>query len=205
MKKKKQTSVPFGGDADSFTAVILAGGKSSRMGRDKAFMQVSGETLLARQIRIVREAGADEVFVSGRAGTDYSMFGCPVLTDDFPDTGPLAGIERALVAARHNLILVLAVDLPAMSGMFLRVFQILAAQGKGAIPRLDGQIEPLAGFYLKKSWALAHESLCANQNSVAKFAEQCVATGHAKFIDVDLRHAPLFANWNSPADLPATA
>ena len=66
-----------------------------------------------------RAAGAAEVFISGRADTDYSAFGCRVLKDQFPDAGPLAGIEAALAVATNPLLLVLAVDLPEMRPDFL--------------------------------------------------------------------------------------
>ena len=79
-----------------FAAVILAGGKSSRMGFDKALLEVDGVPLLARQIQIVRAAGAGEVFISGRSEAGYSAFGCAVLQDNFADSGPMAGIEAAL-------------------------------------------------------------------------------------------------------------
>src|SRR5258705_13766374 len=88
----------------NFSAVILAGGKSSRMGRDKAWLEAGGQSLLARQIGLVRELGAAEVFISGRADADYSEFGCRVLQDKFPDAGPLAGIERALDATTSPLL-----------------------------------------------------------------------------------------------------
>ena len=104
----------------NFSAVILAGGKSSRMGCDKAFLEIGGQTLLARQIQLVHDAGAAEVFISGREGVDYSTSGCRVLTDKFPDAGPLAGIERALDTMTSPLLLVLAVDLPAMTAEFLQ-------------------------------------------------------------------------------------
>src|SRR5690349_130325 len=87
------------GGCMNFSAVILAGGKSSRMGRDKAWLEINGQILLTRQIELVQAGGATEVFISGRAGMDYSAFGCRVLQDRFPNAGPLAGIERALDAA----------------------------------------------------------------------------------------------------------
>ena len=87
----------------NFSAVILAGGKSSRMGRDKAFLSISGKTMLARQIETVRAAGAAEIFISGRAETNYSEFGCRVLVDKFHNAGPLAGIEAALAAATQSI------------------------------------------------------------------------------------------------------
>src|ERR1035438_9547728 len=58
----------------NFSAVILAGGKSSRMGRDKAWLEVGRQTLLARQIQLAQAAGATEIFVSGRFGVAYPTF-----------------------------------------------------------------------------------------------------------------------------------
>ena len=80
------------------------------MGCDKAFLEIDGKPLLARQIAVAREAGARDVFISGRADTDYSSFDGLVLQDQFENAGPLAGIERALNALSTPLLLVLAVD-----------------------------------------------------------------------------------------------
>src|SRR5688572_9023694 len=99
----------------TFNAVILAGGQSRRMGRDKAWLEVEGQPLIRRQIKLAREIGATEVFISGRPDCDYSTLGCPGLTDQFSNAGPLAGIERALDTATAPLLLVLAVDLPRLT------------------------------------------------------------------------------------------
>ena len=79
----------------NFSAVILAGGQSRRMGRDKAWLPLDGQPLLARQIELVRELAPEELFISGRSDTDYTRLGCPVLTDEFTDAGPLAGLRPA--------------------------------------------------------------------------------------------------------------
>lgn len=144
-----------------FSAVILAGGKSSRMGRDKAFLEVDGRPILARQIQLVRDVGADEVFISGRGNTNYAPFNCPVLRDRFTDTGPLAGIEAALNATSSPLLLVLAVDMPHMSADLLRQLGTHCTETVGAIPRVNGAVEPLAAFYPKASLSLATQLLDA--------------------------------------------
>ena len=133
----------------NFSAVILAGGKSARMGRDKAWLEVGGQTLLARQTGLAREIGAAEIFISGRADMDYAAFSGRVLLDEFPDAGPLAGIERALDASKSPLLLVLAVDLPAMSAELLRRLAAACSETCGAIPSITGAMEPLAAFYPK--------------------------------------------------------
>src|SRR6516165_9757616 len=89
----------------NLSAVVLAGGKSSRMGRDKARLEIGGQPSLARQIQLVKEIGAGEVFISGRAGKNYEEFGCRVLFDQFRDAGPLAGIERAVAEASLSRLL----------------------------------------------------------------------------------------------------
>jgi len=138
----------------SFSAVILAGGQSSRMGRDKAWLAVGGQSLLARQVRLLRDAGACEVFISGRAGADYGALGCRVLTDRFPGAGPLAGIEVALDAASAPLLLVLAVDMPHMSADVLQQLVGQCTETTGVVPRLAGAIEPLAAVYPKAALSL---------------------------------------------------
>ena len=185
----------------NFDAVILAGGSSSRMTRDKAFLEIDGKTLLARQIELARQVGAEKIFLSGRVGTDYSGFHCPVLGDKFRDVGPLAGIERALDVASTPLVLVLAVDLPSLTGNLLRTIFSRCAENGGAIPRVTGKIEPLAAFYPKTAHPLLMQLLREKSNAVKNFAAHCVASGLATFVDLPADTADRFTNWNSMADV----
>ena len=189
----------------NFDAVILAGGRSSRMNHDKAFLEIDGRTLLARQIELARQAGADKIFISGRAGKDYSAFNCPVLEDKFQDAGPLAGIERVLDAASMPLVLVLAVDLPNLTADLVRIIFSSGGENAGAIPRINGRIEPLAAFYPKAAHPLVLNLLREKSNAVKNFAAGCVASGLATFVDLPADNANLFVNWNSSADLQSTA
>lgn len=182
-------------------AVILAGGQSTRMGRDKALLDVGGQPLLARQINLAWATRATEVFISGRTGVDYSHFNCPVLLDLFPAAGPLAGIERALAALTNARLLVLAVDLPEMTETLLSAMAEASPEHLGAIPRLCGRIEPLAALFPKTSLRLAQIALRSNNYSVTAFSQQCVHAGIAKFIELSSHQAKCFANWNSPTDV----
>jgi len=138
----------------NFSAVILAGGQSSRMGRDKAWIEVDGQLLLARQVKLLRDLGAGEVFISGRAGVDYAAFGGRVLMDRHPGAGPLAGIEAALEVSVLPQLLVLAVDMPHMSADVLRQLVGQCTETTGVIPRVAGAIEPLAAVYPKAALPL---------------------------------------------------
>ena len=186
----------------NFSAVILAGGQSRRMGRDKAWLPLDGQPLLARQIALVRELAPADIFISGRADTDYSVLGCPVLTDEFADAGPLAGIAAGLAAASAPLVLVLAVDMPDMTSAALRRLLERCAAGVGVVPRVNRRVEPLAAFYPKAATLLAVDLLKRQLRAVRTFAEQCSHAGLVTLHDVEATDWKCFANWNSPADLP---
>ena len=183
-----------------FSAVILAAGKSTRMGRDKAWLEVDGQPLICRQIRLAREVGAAEVFISGRPDCDYSALGCPILQDEFPAAGPLAGIERALAKSNSPLLLVLAVDLARLTPKVLRELLSHCSTALGTIPRVQEQLEPLAAFYPITTHRLAVSQLTAGRNAVRDFAQLCVEQESVRFVDLPADCSTVFANWNSPED-----
>ena len=94
---------------DPVTAFVLAGGKSSRMGRDKAFLELEGRTLLSLALEAA-SAVAASVWIVGNAAK-FAAF-APVVEDMYSERGPLAGIHAALAATATDLNLILAVDLP---------------------------------------------------------------------------------------------
>jgi molybdopterin-guanine dinucleotide biosynthesis protein A len=186
----------------NFSAVILAGGKSQRMRRDKAWLSVGGQPLLARQIEMARHIGPREIFISGKADTNYTQFGCPVLVDLVADAGPLAGIARALKECASPLLLVLAVDMPAMETALLRRLLQNCAGEKGAVPRLDGELEPLAAIYPKTAGALAQKLLREQRRAATGFAAACAESGLVNIFDILPEEAVYFKNWNRPEDVP---
>lgn len=180
------------------SALILAGGRSRRMGRDKAWLEVAGRPLLGRQIELVRELAPDKVFISGRAGADYSAFGCEVLLDLYPEAGPLAGVERGLATAAAPLLLVLAVDLPRMTVEFLqRLLQECRAE-TGVVPEMRGRLEPAAAVYPRRAQAFAEERLRAGRNGLQDFAAAVEHAGGLRRHPVTSAEEGLFFNWNSP-------
>ena len=130
-----------------FAAVLLAGGQSRRMGRDKALLELpDGCRLWERQWQVLGALEPAERFVSGswREGFPADL---PWLADEFPGCGPLAGIAAALQAMRSPRLVVLAVDLPAMSVDFLRGL-LQGSDSTGVVPqRADGFFDPLAAVY----------------------------------------------------------
>ena len=188
----------------NFSAVILAGGESRRMGRDKAWIEVRGQPLLSRALATVRRAGADEVFVSGRKDGNYPGVDCPVLFDLNPGSGPLGGIERALGAMHSPMLLVLAVDLPNMTARFLRRLILCCDDRTGVVPKCRGELEPLAAIYPKRCHVLALDALRQTRLAARDFAEVCLLEAAVRTFPVAAADFVRFANCNSPGDLAVT-
>jgi molybdopterin-guanine dinucleotide biosynthesis protein A len=187
----------------NLSAVILAGGKSSRMGRDKAWVELNGKSLLALAVEKVRRLGVREIFISGRGGVDYAALGCPVLHDTEPDLGPLGGIDRGLCECRSPLLLVLAVDLPLVTTAWLRQFHAQCDALTGVVPEVNGALEPLAAIYPARCLGLARETITSARRAARDFAAACLREHLVRTYPVAAAEAGCFANWNRPVDLPA--
>jgi molybdopterin-guanine dinucleotide biosynthesis protein A len=185
------------------SAVILAGGESRRMGQDKAWLEVEGQPLIHRALRALQAAGLAEIFISGRPGVNYCKLGCPVLLDLEPGFGPLGGIERALRAASSPLLLVLAVDLPRMSPAFLRKLQSKCDPLTGAVPKLRGNLEPLAAVYPRRCHGIAADFLTRRDHAVRDFVAAALNEHAVRTFSVSETDARCFANWNAPVDVAA--
>jgi molybdopterin-guanine dinucleotide biosynthesis protein A len=127
-----------GGGAARVLGVVLAGGRSSRMGRDKALLTFRGERLVDRAARALAQAGADEVVVSRPAGAGEWPAGLCCVADEAPFAGPLAGLA-AVARARPGaeFLLALAVDQPLLGPLQLGR---LVAVARGTTP-------PMAASY----------------------------------------------------------
>jgi molybdopterin-guanine dinucleotide biosynthesis protein A len=131
------------------TAVMLAGGRSSRMGRDKSLMEIGGQPLIARIAGQLRPL-FPEVLVSANDAEKYRFLGLPVIQDATPDQGPLMGILSSLKAASRDRILVLAADIPVADPGFIHELLRLSGQADIVMPvGEDGLSEPLFAVYRK--------------------------------------------------------
>jgi len=185
-----------------FSALVLAGGRSTRMGRDKARLIVSGQTLLQRQTGLLRSLGVEQVFLSCRPGEYQPGPGITLLSDNFPGKGPLAGVERGLQAIGQGLLLVLAVDMPAIDEPILRRLMASCSKTRGIVPLIEGRPDPLAAVYPKISHALALQHLREERLAMSEFVAACYVSGLVGFHPVSQEDRSLFANWNTPSDLP---
>lgn len=180
---------------------VLAGGRSRRMGTDKAFLEFRGRTLLARSLDLLR-AVTTEVRIVG-PGEKFAAYG-PVIEDVYPGRGPLAGIHAALTASTTDLNLILAVDLPLVTEALLR-FLIEQAGGCAAtvtVPRIAGGYQPLCAVYRRAFAPVAQAALESGNNKIdALFATTTPRVLEESELSRFAFHAAMFENLNSPEDL----
>jgi molybdopterin-guanine dinucleotide biosynthesis protein A len=126
---------------------ILVGGQSSRMGRDKALLELDGKPLLTRAADLLSPLVASITLV-GDPGK-YSVFGFRIIPDKWPGAGPLGAIATALDAAREPQSAVVACDLPFLTRDWLAWFFAHAADSKAdiVVPESARGLEPLCAVY----------------------------------------------------------
>jgi len=182
-----------------FSAVVLAGGRSSRMGREKALLEVDGAPLWRRQRDVLRAAGAAEVFLSVRAEQAWRReaegFDGQVL-DAVEVGGPIIGVTAGLERAGQRHLAALAVDLPRLPAEWFRRLGAECGPGVGAVGRRDGFFEPLAAIYPKELMLDAGEALVRAEFSLQKFVAAGVAAGRIRVREIAADEAAWFENWN---------
>jgi molybdopterin-guanine dinucleotide biosynthesis protein A len=193
-------------------AFVLAGGRSTRMGRDKALLELNGRLLIEHALSKLRMLGFSPSIVGTRP--DLSSF-APVIPDNFPQAGPLGGMEAALAASDAEQNLFLPVDLPWLPVEFLRWMVERAGHTNAlvTVPRTQGLPQPLCAIYSRAMLPHAQAALADGDAKVMRAVEgAAVATGlRSDSFDAESiaasqlweQRLPVyrwFQNLNSPAD-----
>ena len=167
------------------------------MGRDKALIEIDGLPLWRRQLAILNELGANEIFLSGSRAAE----GCQTLPDARPRIGPLGGLVACFRHCSTPRLAVLAVDLPKMTTAFLRGLLQESSSACGIVPVIDDRFEPLAAIYPKATLLLAERQLESTEYSLQTFCRACAKEGLVRPRHISKDERPLFQNLNTPADL----
>jgi molybdopterin-guanine dinucleotide biosynthesis protein A len=184
-----------------FSGFVLAGGRSTRMGTDKAFLELDGHTLLARALDLLR-ALTPEVRIVGPA-PKFAAYG-PVVEDVYAGRGPLAGIHAALSSSATDLNLILAVDIPFVTESLLQfiVEQARACDAAVTVPRIAGGYQPLCAVYRRAFAPLAQAALEAGRNKIdAVFAATTTRILEESELSRFAFSPGMFENLNRPEDL----
>ena len=191
---------------------VLAGGRSLRMGEDKAGVMLAGRRLLDHMLGKLRALGLRARVAGLRDPVVENA--AEVFTDAHPDGGPLSGMETALARSEAALVMVLGVDLPLLPTEFL-AWMLLRASTTGAVvtmPRLLGKPQPLCAVYRRELLPGITAALEADDYKVMNMVERAIAAGRLDSFDAERVAATgawrsavpthqQFMNCNTPAEL----
>lgn len=182
------------------TLIVAAGGRSTRMGRDKRFLPLDGESLLARTLRKGRAAGFRSIVLAAEGErSDLTAlaeeFGAYLVTDDIPAQGPAAAIDAGLGAAKTEWALVLSADMPFYDFELVRTFLPYAnGDTQVILPTLSGYWQPLAALYRRDVGAAFGTAIARGDRKLGVILRELAVCEVPLTVD-----AGFFFNVNTPA------
>ncbi len=184
--------------AGTLAVALMAGGRSTRMGRDKArLLDREGRELWRGRLELLRQLAAGEVLISCREDQAYmAESGAQLVFDQWENAGPMGGIVSCLEAMKADRLLVLAVDLPGMTREGLEALFEAAGNG-GAVYRSGGFLQPLVAVYPKSMAASGRRRLEAGDFALRGWVAE--AGGTMRELEAPAKEVGLFVNVNDPA------
>lgn len=183
------------------SVAVLAGGRSKRMGRDKAFLEVGGRPVIERVLARVKPL-TDDLFISTNSPEKYKRFGLPMVVDVYPHKAALGGIYSVIEASRSDHVLVVACDMPFLNVDLLQYLIELAPTADVVAPLIDSpQPETLHTVYSKNCLPAIKPRLLADKLRIVGFFEDVSVryVGREEVARFD-PHFYSFINMNTPED-----
>jgi molybdopterin-guanine dinucleotide biosynthesis protein A len=183
------------------SGIVLAGGQSSRLGTDKSFVNVNGQSLIEHIVAKLTRL-SDDVIIVTNSPDEYDCLGARLVGDIYPGKGALGGIYSGLRAAANAYSLVVACDMPFLDLNLLRYMIILAREHDVVIPRIGGFPEPLHAIYSKNCLEPIDRILARGGLKIIDFFSE-VRVRYVEESEVDIfdpQHISFF-NVNTPNDL----
>jgi len=163
------------------TAIILAGGASSRMGTDKAMLMVEGQPVVKRLAGRLMQ-NFEQVIISANDRDRFAFLGLQIVQDELPDHGPLGGIVSGLKASANDVNFIVACDIPEIDMSFVRAIIRKCRDYDAVVPRQSpGQYEPLFAVYRKSSLAGLEAALDSGKNRIT----DALSSSRVKYIQLD--------------------
>ena len=183
------------------SGIVLAGGQSSRLGADKSFINVNGQSLIEHIVAKLTRL-SDDVIIVTNSPDEYDHLEARLVGDIYPGKGALGGIYSGLRAAANAYSLVVACDMPFLDLNLLRYMIILAREHDVVIPRIGGFTEPLHAIYSKNCLEPIDRLLARGGHKIIDFFSE-VQVRYVEEGEVDIfdpQHLSFF-NVNTPNDL----
>ena len=183
----------------SITGIVLAGGRSRRMGSDKSLMVLNGKTLVEYAIDALKPVCSKVVISSNNFIYDYT--GCEVWPDDLPDRAPMIGIYSSLKRSETDVNIILSCDMPMMSSEMLKYLLENSSNHDITVPvHGDHFIEPLCGIYRKSSLEILKEFVEKGNFRLNEYIQACSHQLVEADSNLSFYTPELFSNMNSPED-----
>jgi molybdopterin-guanine dinucleotide biosynthesis protein A len=183
----------------AIVGAILAGGRSSRMGKDKALLMLNGRPFVSHVATILQEV-FDRVILVANDPSAYGFLGLETIGDIYQDCGPLGGIHSALVHAGSADIFVSACDTPFVTRELVRYIVDFDSNAPARIPSFKQQLHPLCGVYTQNCLPEILERLESRRLRVVDFVESIHAAVIPISPDIPFYREDLFVNFNTPED-----
>ena len=175
--------------------IILAGGKSSRMGTDKAFLSWDGKSFVENTVVKAKQYGFTDIIVVINKKVEFKELAVTVIADIYPEQGPLSGMHAGLTYGKSKSYFVISCDMPLFDfGVFNQLRLVYNDEVDVVVPSYQGKIQPLAAIY-RKTCAKAIEDMLLHQaeRRVRKVFEQVIT----KVVEInDVENS--FLNVNTP-------
>lgn len=183
--------------------VILAGGKSSRMGRNKALLPYNGTPLIESVYRVMAEL-FEKVAIVTNSPDEYAFLPCPKIPDIHVGKGSIAGIHAGLAWSPEERLFVVGCDMPFLEKELIRHLAALSAGESGVVPCTPGGLEPLHAIYAKRLLPLLDEALTSDRKRIIDLVDlmgaRVVPAGEIAAVSPLFRS---FINLNTPEDFNA--
>ena len=154
---------------ENCTAVVLTGGESRRMGRDKAMTKIAGKPMVAHIIETIDPLFSDILISVREFRTDVSL---PQIIDSSSARGPMIGIKSALEAMQTDWLFVIACDMPFVSTELIQALVLKRENHHAVLTHVDDRAQPLFGFYAKSCLPLMKTSVAEGQRSMMRLLDQ---------------------------------
>ena len=184
----------------NISAVLLAGGESRRMGKDKATLLFRGRPLWKIQFDLLRTLQPEEIFISARVDPPWRPSNVQFVSDEPPSRGPLSGLSATLARISTDYLLVLAVDMPLMSEDYLRLICNLIEPDRGVLPVIGDRAEPLAAIYPKGVGIDFITALSGSEFSLQSLTKKLIEAGKLSLVNVLDEEKKFFRNFNALTD-----
>jgi molybdopterin-guanine dinucleotide biosynthesis protein A len=181
-----------------FTGIILAGGKSSRMGSDKGLVSFNGSPLVTYSIKLLSHF-CKEILISANNDA-YQQFGFPVIKDEYPDKGPAGGLYSGLKAATNDWSIVVSCDVPFLSEELISYLITGMNNEVGVVPFYENKAEPLIALYHKSFQNILASNIQANHLKM----QSIIRSSAIKLLEVKpvlSRFPEIFTNINFQEDV----